>query len=725
MTSPAELRQGTQIRTYDRTGSIVFRRTTEEFGGLSNMARGFPLEINGVRIPTSEALYQACRFPHRSEIQRLIVSQVSPMTAKMKSKRYRYDSRPDWHQVRVKIMRWCLRVKLAQNWVSFSRLLLATADHAIIEESRKDDFWGAKPIDERTLVGMNVLGRLLMELREEARSNKGAFLRVEPLLIPSFLFNGRQIHVVIHASAREGNKATQIAVRTTPAAERKAEAAQASLLDQASPTEQADPQKLEEGAPYASTYGLKPYPAYKDSGVPWLGEVPEHWDLERAKWLFRRMERPVRETDEIVTCFRDGIVTLRRNRRVRGFTESLKEIGYQGIRRGDLVIHAMDAFAGAVGVADSDGKGTPVYSVCEPGPSANAHYYAYMIREMARSEWILALAKGIRERSTDFRFDSLASQPVPLPPAPEQSAIVRFLDHADRRVRRYIHAKKRLIALLNEQEQAIIHRAVTCGLDPYARLKPSGVEWLGEVPQHWELRKLRQCGSIMGGMTPSLERSDFWGGDIPWVTPKDMKRAKIDSSIGHVSEAALEGTSLRLIRPPAVLLVVRGMILARHVPVAVTAVPVTINQDMKAIVPGRRIAAKFLALVLRAAQTALAPLIDEAGHGTRRLPTERWRELLVAVPPLAEQAEINAFVDDANAALETAVLQTKREIDLIGEYRTRLIADVVAGKLDVRDAASRLPDEGEQIAPLSDTEELPEDVDEAEGEEPAAVAGEA
>ena len=148
---------------------------------------------------------------------------------------------------------------------------------------------------------------------------------------------------------------------------------------------------------------LTPYPATKDSGVQWLGEVPKHWKTERAKSLFRKLEQPVRESDEVVTCFRDGVVTLRKNRRVRGFTESLKEIGYQGVRRGDLVIHAMDAFAGAIGVSDSDGKGTPVYSVCSPRQSANAYYYAFCVREMARSEWILALAKGIRERSTDFR----------------------------------------------------------------------------------------------------------------------------------------------------------------------------------------------------------------------------------------------------------------------------------------------------------------------------------
>ena len=122
-----------------------------------------------------------------------------------------------------------------------------------------------------------------------------------------------------------------------------------------------------------------PYSAHKGSEVPWLGEIPLHWLVERGKHLLKKIERPVSEDDEVITCFRDGEVTLRRNRRTEGFTESLKEIGYQGIRKGDLVIHEMDAFAGSVGVSDSDGKGTPVYSVCEPASNANAQYYALVV----------------------------------------------------------------------------------------------------------------------------------------------------------------------------------------------------------------------------------------------------------------------------------------------------------------------------------------------------------
>ena len=177
-----------QFRTYHRAEAAVFLKTREKHGGLSNMAGGFPLVVNGVAIRTSEALYQACRFPHMPDLQREIIAQKSPMTAKMKGKPYRHISRPDWDGVRVNIMRWCLQVKLAQNWDKFSALLLETGDMPIVEHSRRDDFWGAKPIDGETLVGTNALGRLLMELRERVKDEpKGDLLYVAPLPIDGFL----------------------------------------------------------------------------------------------------------------------------------------------------------------------------------------------------------------------------------------------------------------------------------------------------------------------------------------------------------------------------------------------------------------------------------------------------------------------------------------------------------------------------------------------------------
>lgn len=187
------------LRTYVRGEVVVVYKTKEDFGGLSNMASGYPLQINGVRILTTEALYQACRFPHMPEIQREIIVQHSPMTAKMKSKPHRKNSRLDWDEVKYKVMRWCLRVKLAQNHEEFSRLLLATRERPIVEQSRKDDYWGAKLADEtgETLIGQNVLGRLLMELRERIKDDtEGVLKTVPPLEIPDFLLLGKPIETV-------------------------------------------------------------------------------------------------------------------------------------------------------------------------------------------------------------------------------------------------------------------------------------------------------------------------------------------------------------------------------------------------------------------------------------------------------------------------------------------------------------------------------------------------
>jgi ribA/ribD-fused uncharacterized protein len=197
------------LRIYVRSEVVIVYKTKEEFGGLSNMASGYPLLINGVRIRTTEALYQACRFPHIPEVQREIIGQHSPMTAKMKSKPHRKNSRSDWDEVRFKVMRWCLRVKLAQNYGEFGRLLLATRDKPIVEQSRRDDYWGAKLRDETgdTLIGQNVLGRLLMELREKLKDDADGFLKTVPALgISDFLLLGEPIETITARSTGSAQK---------------------------------------------------------------------------------------------------------------------------------------------------------------------------------------------------------------------------------------------------------------------------------------------------------------------------------------------------------------------------------------------------------------------------------------------------------------------------------------------------------------------------------------
>lgn len=183
-------------RTYHADEIISFRKTKEEFGGLSNMAPGFPIKVAGVSLRTSEALYQACRFPHMPEVQQLIVNEASPMTAKMRSKPFRKDTRDHWDNIRVPIMKWCLQVKLAQNWNDFSDLLIRTGDKPIVEDSRKDDFWGAIKDEWGTFHGRNVLGRLLMELREKLNTDPDCLKQVAPVKLQKFTLLGKDIPLV-------------------------------------------------------------------------------------------------------------------------------------------------------------------------------------------------------------------------------------------------------------------------------------------------------------------------------------------------------------------------------------------------------------------------------------------------------------------------------------------------------------------------------------------------
>ncbi len=217
----------------------------------------------------------------------------------------------------------------------------------------------------------------------------------------------------------------------------------------------------------AVTKGLDPDVAMKDSGVEWLGEVPEGWEIKRAKFIFQRVQRPVREEDEVVTAFRDGAVTLRSNRRTEGFTFSIQEIGYQGIRKGDLVVHAMDGFAGAIGVSDSDGKATPVYTVLRPLNEGlvNNNYYGYLLRDLALAGFVNALAKGIRERSTEFRYNEIKELWLPVLPYAEQTQVVNFVEREKQKLDSLVSTIQQAIDYLKEYRTALISAAVTGKID--------------------------------------------------------------------------------------------------------------------------------------------------------------------------------------------------------------------------------------------------------------------
>jgi type I restriction enzyme S subunit len=692
-----------QTRTYDRASSVVFLKTDEPFGGLSNMAGGLPLRVNGIRIRTSEALYQACRFPHRPNVQNLIIEQNSPMTAKMKSKPYRHDSRPDWDQVRVKIMRWCLRVKLAQNWRAFSELLLETDERPIVEESRKDDFWGAKATDDGTLVGMNVLGRLLMELREAVKAeDPESLMHVKPLGIPNFLLGGRPIEAVTSQTPErdaESGKAAVTPVRGD--ADR-----QPSLFNEAAVRE-APPAAYSAGrAKSVHVADLKPYAAYKESGLPWLGQVPGHWDTRRLRHACdMRVSNVDKRTKVSETPVRlCNYVEVYKNERIRESTRFMVATASEdervrfGLHKGDVLITKDSEQWNDIGV--------PALVEFE-APDLVCGYHLAILRarpglggaflhRALESHFIAAQFHVEANGVTRYGLSHGAIQcvTIPFPPSHEQAAIVRFLDWANGRLERAIRAKRKVIALLGEQKQVIIHRAVTRGLDPSVPLKPSGIPWLGEIPQHWELWRIGRFARVGNGSTPSRAKPSYWrGGTYPWLNSSQVNRCHIDSADQFVTRVALHECHLPKVPAGSVLVAITGQGKTRGMS-ATLAIEATINQHIAFITPRLPLASpEFIHLALTAAYRQLRALSDDSGSTKGAITCEDLKHFKLPMPPRAEQDELLRSIQIKTREVDAASTRLEREIDLLREYRTRLVADVVTGKLDVREVAARLPDD--------------------------------
>lgn len=404
---------------------------------------------------------------------------------------------------------------------------------------------------------------------------------------------------------------------------------------------------------------MKPYPAYKPTGLKWLPEVPQHWPLMRGKYIFEKMNRPVRECDEIVTCFRDGQVTLRKNRRTEGFAEALKECGYQGIRKGDLVIHVMDAFAGSIGVSDSDGKGTPVYSVCVPKiKGIDNSYYAHLVRLMAKTGYIQSLYRGIRERSSDFRFDVFGVQFLPIPPPSEQKAIVAYLDAMTAKIDRLIKLKEREIELLQEKKQVVVE-------DKVSQLRGQ------EVPLEFIARPYSNCGF----------------NDLPLLSVYlNLGVVRFDSIKDKRANATSEDVSkYQLVKPGDLVMnnqqAWRGSVgvskLKGIVSPAYVILRLSKDWDMN-----------FANYYFRSRIMVDEYVKASRGVGSiqRNLIWPILKTSHVHVPRLDEQRKIAAYLDTETAKTDKAIDAVARQIALLKEYRTRLISDAVTGRIDLREA---------------------------------------
>jgi type I restriction enzyme S subunit len=306
---------------------------------------------------------------------------------------------------------------------------------------------------------------------------------------------------------------------------------------------------------------------------------------------------------------------------------------------------------------------------------------------------IYGYGSGLRQ---NLDFSEIKLMPVLVPPKFDQSAIVRFLRHLDHRIRGYILAKQRLIKLLQEQKKATIHRAVTQGVDPDVVLKSSGVEWLGEIPEHWDTWQIGFFARVGNGSTPSRSNSEYWsGGRYPWLNSSSVNQNPIVATNQFVTDIALKECHLPQVQPGSVLVAITGQGKTRGT-AAILDIEATINQHIAYITPQRDVVSTdFLYLALVGAYRELRRISDDSGSTKGALTCGDLSHFKIAVPPSGEQDQIVAVTQQQTQSADAAISQAEREISLLREYRTRFIADVVTGKLDVTEAVANLSDEAE------------------------------
>lgn len=440
------------------------------------------------------------------------------------------------------------------------------------------------------------------------------------------------------------------------------------------------------------TASLSAYLDCKPSGVEWLGDVPAHWEMRRGKTLLRPVDiRSQTGNEELLTVSSERGVVPRESANVTMF-KAESYVGYKLCWPGDLVVNSLWAWAYGLGVSRYHGIVSSAYGVYRPLSNLVNPQFIHCLVRSAAFQWELQVrSKGIWISRLQLTDEAFLGSPFPCPPLAEQAAIVRYLDYVDGRIGCYIRGKEKLVALLAEQKQAVIHQAVTRGLDPNVRLKPSGVEWLGDVPAHWDVLALKRLGWFRSGSGFPIGEQGQQNEELPFFKVSDMNLPDNGKVMKTWNNSISRETAIKLgasVFPSGTIIFpkVGGAMLTNKRRVVGHQCCID-NNLMGCIV--RHGNPKFVLWLLERLDLATiakpgpVPAISEG----------EIREIRTVLPPVAEQAAIAAYLDKATAAIDAAVARARRQIELMREYRERLIADVVTGKLDVRGAAASLPDE--------------------------------
>lgn len=457
---------------------------------------------------------------------------------------------------------------------------------------------------------------------------------------------------------------------------------------------------------------LKPYAEQKDSGLAWLGQVPRHWEIKRLKHWVAINQRTLGEHTppdfkfdylDIGSVVTGRLATSPLHMRFADAPSRARRL----LHDGDTVISTVRTYLKAVFTVGERPRplvASTGFAVLTPRLDTEPHYLGYTAQSEAITNQVAAESVGVAYPGiSETRLSNIV---VTLPPFSEQAAIVRFLDWANGRLERAIRAKRKVIALLNEQKQAIIHRAVTRGLDPSVALKPSGIPWLGDIPEHWQLA--RACTMFRQVTRFNVE------GDEPKMSMS--RRYGLIRSSELSNRAAQSASSIKFsVCIPGDLVLNKYQAHNGLFGAAIERGLITSNYSVFA--PIADLNTKFFSALFTSPpyRTEFRMRCQGVGDGMMPLYSQAFLKTPIIIPPTTEQNEIVAHVNDATKGISEAVTRIEREIALVQEYRIRLATDVVTGKLDVREAAARLPDEA-PLGTVEDDADLDEDLDIADEE---------
>lgn len=437
---------------------------------------------------------------------------------------------------------------------------------------------------------------------------------------------------------------------------------------------------------------MRRYEGYKDSGIEWIGEIPRQWRIEKIKWIFEERNERNRnlaygEKDLLSVSEYYGVAKKAeriKEDEILNRAESLD--GNKIVLKNDLVINIMLAWKKGLGVSVYNGIVSGSYCVYRlKDENCNPKFFHYLFRTDLYAEIFRQNSTGIIDSRLRLYTEEFFSLAVAIPRKQEQENIVAFLDTKVHLIEKAVSQKQKLIKLLNDEKAAIINHAVTKGLDDSVPMKPSGIDWLGDIPNHWKVKKLKfLISSIQGGGTPSTDNAAFWNGSIPWVSPKDMKVEKeLIETVDYVTDSAIQNSSTILIPKGRIIIVVRSGILKHTVPVAINTVPVTLNQDMKAIEPNQLILPEFLFWLLKGCSNSILTFCNKLGATVDSLEIENLRCFPVPYSDIQEQREIVSYLNETTERIKKTVARIEAEIQLLKEYKTSLIYEVVTGKVRI------------------------------------------